>query len=216
MCGIIRCAGFPVEISQEEVFRDLDCTPKSSAYEVLKQEYQELLEPVAACCHPAVYLKACRFPGGIACGSLRPGDRILCGLYTIGREVSGRSTNAFLQEDYVKGMLIDAMADSALFSMEKQLEQILRDYCRERGTGIAGRHYAADEAAMPLQRFLYEELEGKRNGFFLSAGYMFDPVKTNTMVFRLTSDPDAFCVRHTCSGCKHASCKKRKTTIFHN
>lgn len=214
MSGVISWTGLSVKISQEEVFRDLDCTPQCAAYETFAQEYRNLRELVDAYCCPAVYLKECRFPEGIVCGSLKPGDRILCGLYTVGRRVSNWSTDAFLQEDYVKGMLINAMADAALFSMEKQIERILLDYCQKRGVGIAGRYYAADRSSMPLQRFLYEELEGKRNGFLLSDGYMFDPVKTNTMVFGLTQDSDVFCVHHTCSGCAGTSCKRRQTAIF--
>lgn len=216
MCEIISCTGQAVEIRKEEVFRDLCCTQKSAAYEVFEQEYEELLEPVISCCRPQIYLKECRLPKGIVCGSLQPGEQILCGLYTVGREISNWSTRAFFQEDYVKGMLLDAMADCALFSMEKQMESLLRSFCRERGVGIAGRFHAQEKNVMFLQRFLYEELEGEKNGFFLTAGYMFDPVKTGTVIFRLTADADAFCAHHTCSGCENYSCKRRKTTIFQN
>ena len=216
MCEIIRYTGQAVEISKEEVFRDLCCIQESAAYEIFEQEYEQLLELVVSCCRPAVYLKECRFPKGISCSRLKPEERILCGIYTIGREVSDWSTRAFFQEDYVKGMLLDTMADCALFSMEKQMEPLLRNFCRERGMGISERCHAQDKDTMPLQRFIYEELEGRKNGFLLTAGYMFDPVKTGTVIFRLTEDPRAFCVRHTCSGCGNTSCRRRKTTNFQN
>ena len=71
MCEIIRYTGQAVEISKEEVFRDLCCIQESAAYEIFEQEYEQLLELVVSCCRPAVYLKECRFPKEIGRTSCR-------------------------------------------------------------------------------------------------------------------------------------------------
>lgn len=49
MCEIIRYTGQAVEISREEVFRDLCCIQESAAYEIFEQEYEQLLDLVVSC-----------------------------------------------------------------------------------------------------------------------------------------------------------------------
>ena len=43
MNEILKKTGLPVNISKNEVFRTLQCTPESEAYSVFEEEYEELL-----------------------------------------------------------------------------------------------------------------------------------------------------------------------------
>lgn len=209
MSQVIKSEGLPVEISEEEVLRSANCVPGTESYEIFRKEYRGLLYEIIALCEPAIYLKEGVFPEDFHLEGLRAGDRVLYVMYTVGRNVSRRSTEAFSEDDYIQGLLIDAMADSALFAMEKSLRKILKRFCREHEVGIGERYSASDETGMELQQLIFENLEGEKNGFSLSSGYMFDPVKTNAMVFKLTADKREFHIDHDCAGCSNFSCGKR-------
>lgn len=199
---------FP-EIQKEEVLRNLGCSQGTETYSLFAKEYDGLIDELKACVKPAAYWKKTVFPGNLNMNGLKEGDPVLCVLYTLGEEISEKTTEAFSKGDYVKGILLDEIADSALFSLEKQNETALREYCRSHQAGIEGRFQGFDKETMPLQRFIFEELKGEERGFCLSEGLMFSPVKTNAMVFKLTKEEELFRAGHECSRCSLISCKRR-------
>lgn len=210
MGDIVSIKGFRVGISKEEVFRDLDCVKGKRSYDIFSEEFDALSTEISAYMEPGAYFRECTFPGNLACDGLKAGDRVICALYTIGERISGECTEAFSEGDYVRGMLVNAMADSALFSMEKQLIEELRIYCAERRIGVTDRFYACDEETMPLQRFVFQAIQGEQFGLSLTSGYMLKPLKSNALVLKLGGGEDVFRARHTCSHCSRLSCKRRE------
>lgn len=209
MCGIIKEERFPVDLEKERVLRNLGCVQGTVAYAGFAEEYDAVIRELIECLDPAIYMKKGLFPAYSDCEEFEEGDTVLYVLCTVGEEISRKSTEAFAKGDYVKGMLADAVADEALFSVEKRLEEILRQYCREHGTGIGKRFSADAKSTIPLQRFLFEELEAGKRGFYLSEGYMIRPVKTNAVFFQLTEDETVFRAEHDCARCSMFSCGKR-------
>ncbi|MBS6398035.1 MAG: DUF4445 domain-containing protein [Clostridiales bacterium] len=210
MDGTIKKRGCPVRISEQEVFRLLDCTPQMELYEEFREEYRELLDPVRKLCEPLILLQPGILPEHPKVEGLPAGSRVLYALCSVGKEVSRYCTAAFGEGDYVKGMLADAMADCALYSLEPQMEELLREYCQSMDVGIGGRYSAPHDAPMELQQLIYEEVDAERYGFSLSSGYMLDPVKSNAMIFGVSPDRDSFRIRHECSRCSNFSCKNRR------
>lgn len=130
-------------------------------------------------------------------------------LYTLGDEISSYVSTLFSEGDYLKGMLADAMADSCLFSMEKEWTGILTDECRKRNLGIAQRMEAPTDFSMEVQKRVWQLLDGASIGVMMTSGAMFSPVKTICLMFLLTDDVCQNNTGHDCSRCTNINCKLR-------
>lgn len=196
-CEICRMDGLQIEISREEVFETLNCNQDSESYQIFSEEYEEIKSEVENACHPVILMR-------------QEARSRLYVLYTIGGEPEKLSTKAFSEGDYVRGMLINAMADSALFSLEKELEKILTVLCREQQLGIRDRQEAPADIPMEMQKNVYEVVRASEYGIGISTGYMFDPVKSQAVIFELTEDVNQMRMHHECANCDNFSCPKRR------
>ena len=124
---IICLDGFDVRIDKKVVLQLLDCKEDNPIYEEVEEEYEELQEIVYGKIDPHALIKFDEVPKEIAKQINLREKQAAYVLTTVGREVSAYSTLMFQQGDYLKGMLIDAMADSFLFQMEDALQDVLRE-----------------------------------------------------------------------------------------
>lgn len=189
-----------VKIEKSIVFHLIDCYENSAINSEVSEEYQEMTELMYALCEPALFAEF---------GSYR-GIPALMVLYSIGGRISSYATECFSQGDYLKGMLANAMADSALFSMENEVASCIKAMCRERGVGICRRLEAPRDIPMEDQKLILERTKaGERYGMRISSGYMIDPVKSNAIIYLLTPDQELFAYEHDCQNCSRLDCKIR-------
>lgn len=200
---------FHPQIEKETVFRLLHCYPDSPVYEDMEEAYDEILGEMTALCRPE---------GVMALGSI-PGqytedhkDReAVHVLVTVGSKMSEYSTRAFAEGEYVKGMLADAMADAALFSLEADIQRELRDACVLWKKGVQRRLEAPHDIPMEIQLEVLKQTDAKTLlGIEISEGYMFRPVKTACHIYQLTDDSSVFKAQHNCRKCDNYTCMMRK------
>ncbi|MDD2957311.1 MAG: hypothetical protein PHR92_02110 [Lachnospiraceae bacterium] len=194
--------GISLHISKEEVFGQLGCGPESEAFATFEEEYEEIREEILRICSPMILLREGMLP--------QQNQPALYVFATIGKRPEQLSTKAFDQGDYVKGMLVDAAADAALFSMEQEIRDRVKQYCREHGTGIAKRLEAPEGMPMEMQKTIYDAVEGERFGIRISEGFMFDPVKSSAIAFLLTEDTSMMKAEHNCADCSAINCAHRR------
>ena len=105
-----------VTINMDEVLHRIDCHKDSELYEEIVEEYREMEAEMYALCEPVFLLEYGKIGPEISVEGVPEGTPVLMSLFSIGGKLSQYSTMAFAKGDYVKGMLADAIADSALFS----------------------------------------------------------------------------------------------------
>lgn len=199
-----------VNIELEQVMHALDCSKDSPVYEEFLDEYEAIYEEMLALVKPVGVLGVGTLSEATASEEYPAGTKVIYAVTSIGDGMKQCSTLGFQQGDYVRGMLCDAMADSALFSLEGSMLEQLREVCAEHGVGILKRLEAPHDISMEVQREAWEYLQLKeRFGIDLSCGYMFDPVKTSCQVFILTDKQDVFKAQHDCRKCSNIHCKFR-------
>ncbi len=199
-----------VEINQAGVLRQIDCYEGSDYYEEIVEEYEEILEEMLSLCEPVLLMERGTIPKELATEDMPVGTPVLMLLYSIGGGISAYSTKSFAEGDYVKGMLADAMADSALFSMEKDFLPYLKEFCAETKMGISRRLEAPHQIPMKAQKFIWEKTRARELcGIGISSGFMLDPVKSNTILYVLTKDEEKFQYQHDCRTCDNYKCKMR-------
>lgn len=198
-------------IRQKNSFDNMNCYEDSPVYEDVLECFEEVYEDMLALVEPAGILRVGTLPEVIASEKYPAGTQVIYAVTSIGDGIKQQSTLAFQEGDYVKGMLLDCMADDALFSMEEQLVSKVQEICGELGMGVLTRLEAPHDISMEAQKAAWDYLELKeRLGIDISCGFMFDPVKTCCQIFVLTEDKNVFKAQHDCRKCPNVNCKMRK------
>lgn len=197
-------------VSLEAVLKTMGCYEDSPVYEEIADEFADIYEEMLSKAEPVGILGFGILPPEIATKEYKAGLPVVYAVLSVGDQIKQCSTDAFKEGDYVKGMLYDAIADEALFSLEERMMEALREACGEHHKGIEKRLEAPQDIPMESQRAAWEYLElEKRFGIKISAGYMFDPVKTSCQIFILSEDENRFRAQHDCRKCPNISCKLR-------
>lgn len=198
------------QIDKESVFKSLNCSEDSPAYEDFQETYDEIYEEMCSLVEPVGVIGIASMPSSIASANYPVGTPIIYMVTSVGDGLKQHSTKAFQEGDYVKGMLCDAMADDALFSMEDQLMQKLKEICAEHQFGVLARLEAPHHISMEVQKEAWQYLQlENRFGIQISSGYMFDPVKTSCQLLILTEDTSVFQAEHDCRKCPNLNCRLR-------
>ena len=140
--------GLQIQIDKEEVFKMIDCYEDSPVYEEVAEEYDEILEDMRALLKPIGIIGLGEITENIATEKYPAGTRTIFAVLSVGNEIKEESTKYFHEGDYVRGMLIDAIADTALFSLDDAMMDTLQKFCRKHKVGIRKRLEAPHDISM--------------------------------------------------------------------
>lgn len=193
-------------IDREKVFGQLNCYPESPVYEEMEESFDEIKDKMLKLCKPVGVLALGRIPADY----FQQEREAVYALVTIGQEISDCSTQKFAEGDYVQGMLIDAIADSILFSLEDDIQRELRDACAGWKKGVSKRLEAPQDISMEIQKEALKQTNAEELlGLELSSGYMFRPIKTSSQIYLTTDDEKIFKAQHNCRTCPNINCQLR-------
>lgn len=201
---------FTIQSNPEQVLRLLDATPQSSAYDQVVEAYDTLSPQAVQMMHPSAALEFAEIPAELATEKIAVGTRALFVILTLGKEISAWSAALFAQGDYLEGMVVDAIADDALFQTMERMKPVIRKACEEKGFGITARLEAPEDLPMEAQRVGVAVTQAQRTlGVTLTSGCMLDPVKSACQVYLLSQDCKTFHLEHDCRSCPNRTCKLR-------
>ncbi len=199
-----------VTINIDEVMHRIDCYKDSEIYEEIVEEYREIEGRMYDLCEPVFLLEYGQIGPDLAVEGIPEGTPVLMTLFSIGGKLSQYSTMSFAKGDYVKGMLADAMADSALLSLKKEILPYLQEACGNLQMGIRRRLEAPQDIPIQAQKVVWEKTRAEELcGIGISSGYMLDPVKSHAEIYILSEDKELFFHQHNCRNCKNFGCKGR-------
>lgn len=216
-----KITNFDISLNRENVMRLMDCYEDNKVYSEVVEEYEEILEEAYQKIEPVALLvvgELGEFEDKIRDLQADENSGKLQGIYSItsiGRKMSEWSTWLFSEGDYLKGLMVDAMADDYLFQMSTSLKPHIMEMCQEHGWGVDRRLEAPLDVPMDIQRRAWELTEAKkRAGIEIKKSFMYDPVKSTCQVFLLKENSKLFNIAHNCSTCPNFDCKLRKTGSF--
>lgn len=212
MDRVEKITGIRLEISKEEVLRILNCPKDCAAYGAASTLYDEVIEEAEAALEPVIVFRFGRveencheLPG------LQAGTGVIYAISSVGRDICRMSTEAFHGGDPLAGMMFDAIADAALFCLEKPVEEALKAACTARKVGVKRRLEAPGEIPMEAQKLIWSRTEAyEQCGIEISSGYMLNPVKSSANLFVLTEEEGVFRAGHNCRTCPRRDCAFRK------
>lgn len=214
MKNIYKLENLRAVINQDAVLKAIDCYENSPVYEEILKEYQSILPVAKECVEPVGIIGFGAMPNSIATKRYQAGTLVAYAVLSIGDKIRQRSTKAFQEGDYVRGMLYDAIADEALFSLEDKMLECLKNICRDRKIGVLERLEAPRDISIKAQREAWKYMNLKAClGIKITSGSMFDPIKTSCQIFVLTKDGSVFYANHDCHKCLNIKCKRRNCNI---
>lgn len=197
-------------VSEKEVLRMLGCSEECSSYEGVKELYEEIVDEIIKLMKPIILYRFDKISAEVQNLEEFAGHEVIYSIFSVGDKVTEKSSEAFQQGDPMLGMMISAIADSALFHMESDLKATLKTECAARKRGIEKRLEAPEIIPMEIQKLIYEKTEaGKICNMKISSGYMLDPVKSSAILFVLTKDENIFRIQHECRLCHSRNCPIR-------
>ena len=200
----------PVSVDKKKVFSLIQCNPDSPVYEEIQEAYEELLPTALEMARPVILMRFGEMKPEIATKQYPAGTPVLYVIASVGKELCKASTCFFEQGDYVKGMLMDALADACLFSLEAPLKQLLKEECSKRNVGIRAYLEAPVDVDMQAQVVAWEQTQAERlAGIGISSGKMLDPVKSSCRLYILTEDLNMWKTDHDCRRCPRLDCMFR-------
>ena len=218
---IRKITDFEITINQDNVLLLVECSKESKIYAQVVEEFEESLEESYKKIKPVALLTIGdlrEFEDKIKGIPVDGNEGVLQGIVvikSIGPEMSEWSTQLFKEGDYLKGMLVDAMADDYLFQMSAHLKPFIMEMCLEGNWGVDRRLEAPVDIPMDIQKKAWELTEAEeRAGIEIMKSFMYNPVKTTCNVFLLKENSKVFNVAHNCSACPNLNCKLRKTGAF--
>lgn len=214
-------------ISEKRISPDFDTTAKLLGYKNIttnetdvKYLFQELCLPVQMRIQTKAALLITSPSFALPCenASDAPDSHppvLLYAMLTVGGGVSRLIEKYAKEQDLLKLSVIDAMADSCLFSFEKQLLPMIRQLCLAEGYGVKGRLEVPGDLPMEIQSEIFHALDaGRTLNLSLTSGYMLNPAKSMSLVFTLTKDTAENHLEHDCGACRTQNCPLRKNRDF--
>jgi len=204
-----------VKVDRKDVLNLIDCREDSPVYGEVLKEFAEVETAFYECVKPQTRLLFDSIPPEIADAELPAGTKVIYHIHTVGSDINEWSTQAFLDYDYLKGMIMDAMGSTYLFEIENKTQAILKRECAARGFGIVRRLEAPLTIPMLSQKIARDKLFPEPDSVVkITSAYMLDPPKSVCQIYVLSDDRDVFLADHDCSVCDQMNCPMRKKTLL--
>lgn len=141
-------------------------------------------------------------------------DTIIYVVLTLGKGPDKLCKSFFDKGDAFSGLLVSLMADASLFAFESQVQEHIKQMCREEGLGVSRRLSIPEDLPMEIQKSACDAVEAKRTlGISLTSAYMMNPEKSMCYVLAVTEDASVFQAGHNCSRCGNQECLIRPRTV---
>lgn len=206
-------SSFNMDIDRLRVFKVMDCTESSPVYDEVNKDYYDLKELLYKLAEPKGIF--C-FLGGDEASDFRMVnggcEKVVLAIVTLGKPLDSQIGQFFTDGDYLKGMLLDVMADELLFNLSIQLDDKIYEEAYKLQMGLTQR-LSPGEGGIPLlfQKKVFDLLDAQSLlKMSISEGYMLDPIKSAAFFHGADKDLSLHKITHDCAQCNLLNCKFRR------
>lgn len=205
----------PVRMDQEQLFNQMHIREDLWNYETYQRAYHELMEEIPRMIDPkGAYKLVPNRIGKMIHEDLSGLTHLVCSVVTLGPGISRWCTELFAERDYLKGLMIDAIADQMLFNLSDDFYTLIRaDIVEGKHLGLTAR-YVPDKKRIPVhfqKEILDLTCEQERLRVSVTEDFMYNPIKSLGYVYG--ADP-RICTAtkdHDCGLCAKTDCGFRET-----
>lgn len=214
---MIRVTQIPYRIDRQELFERMKIARENPLYAKVNRAYEGLLEvlPQLLNVQGINQLKANDEDVKMH-QDLNEVSHIVYCMVTLGKEISERSTAFFQEKDFLKGLMIDSMADILLFNASNDYYKIIKKEIHEEQGYALTQRFSPDDDVIPI-RFQKNILDHVHGEEIISVGiteaFMYNPVKTLGYVYGADKNIKLAKKDHDCNVCSNLNCEYRSVAV---
>ncbi|WP_035356140.1 5-methyltetrahydrofolate--homocysteine methyltransferase [Acetobacterium malicum] len=208
----------PLRFDKNTVFKRMHISKDSNHYDEFERVYEQLEQeiPSYSIAKGSFVLKKATDRGRIHKG-LSEVSHLVYVVITLGAEISCFSTSYFEQKNFLKGMMIDQIADQLLFNASDDFYHIIREEIYIKRKFSLTERYCPDDYVIPIQNqatILKVITDNELNiGIGLTEGYVYKPLKTMGYVYGADKNIAIAEKDHDCEFCSNFKCEFRKIIL---
>ncbi|AFA48052.1 hypothetical protein [Acetobacterium woodii] len=212
-----KTSQLPYRIDQEELFQRMRISKDRPKYKEFERSYQSLLEtlPDLLEIQALHVLKRNNEDKKIHKGLCEVSHIVYC-MVTLGPKISEVSTKYFMDKDFLKGLMIDSMADILLFNASNDYyETVKKDVYEDQGYALTLR-YSPDDNIIPMQvqKTILDHVNAEELlPVGITKGFMYNPVKTLGYVYGADKSIELAKKDHDCIMCSNITCEYRSIDV---
>lgn len=136
-------------------------------------------------------------------------------IVTLGVEFDNKVNDYFLQNDFVKGMIVNTIGDFLLFESSRKLYSRIKKDCKAEGLNMTSRFEPGmGEIPVEFQQHILDVIHSEhKTPITLSTGCMYSPQKTLGFYYGASPDLPSNVIDHDCRKCQSQECHYRKVLI---
>lgn len=203
-------ADFNIYADKTAVLTAMGCPDDNPQYEIFSGEFDNIIDDAYSLIRPIAVFGFGNLTEQSQTKDYPCGTQIIYAVISVGDEIQKRSADEFDKGNYICGMMINTIADTVLFSMDKQLGEHIKEFCTNQNIGISARLEAPHDIPPQIHAEVCDTLNlTEKAGISVTSGFMFNPVKTSCAVFITDKNPNIFNVCHDCGNCPNTKCQFR-------
>ncbi len=212
-----KISQLPYRIDQEELFQRLHISKDRPKYQEFERSYNNLLEtlPDLLDIQAMHVLKRNNDDKKIHKGLCEVSHIVYC-MVTLGPKISEVSTQYFADKNFLKGLMIDSMADILLFNASNDYyETVKKDIYEDQGYALTLR-YSPDDNIIPMQvqKTILDHVNAEELlPVGITKGFMYNPVKTLGYVYGADKNIELAKKDHDCIMCSNITCEYRSIDV---
>lgn len=205
----------PFRLDQKELFDRMHIYEDQSLFLEFTKAYDELLDLLPELLEiQAIHsLKENSESEKMHKGLCEVSHIVYC-MVTLGSKISEQSTAFFKDKDFLKGLMIDSIADCLLFNASNDYyATVKREIYEKCGYALTIR-YSPDDHFIPMkfQKTILDHTNAKEIlGVGISEGFMYYPVKTLGYVYGADKNISLAEKDHDCKTCANSGCEYRES-----
>lgn len=175
--------------------------------------YSELEQLALNMINPLGIFKIDEMPAMMPSNLLINCEYIVYCIFTIGDEISELTDKLFLNNEFDKAIILDAISTSILFNLSRQLYNKVFEFALKRKMGLTCRIAPGDgELDITFQKdIVLKFLDNKYINFEIINDYLVKPYKSLTYIFGADKNIKINREDHKCDNCPNINCFMRNS-----
>lgn len=206
-----RITDFKWEVDKERIFRIIDCSWESPAFQQVDILYQKSMEEITNILKPLGVYNFVDFSESMGFSDIQGCEKIVYFLLTLGNGIDKKINSYFAQGKYMEALLMDTIANEILFKCTEELYNKVSLEVRAYGWGLT-RRFEPGSGDVPLdfQKEILAGLDLKDLKISLTEKNMLTPLKTITFFCGAGENvKPALKGGYACDLCSRKDCKFR-------
>ncbi|MGI6112521.1 MAG: hypothetical protein ACOYEJ_00185 [Mahellales bacterium] len=218
-----------VSIDKEGLYKQIGYKDISAIAPAVKESIEQLISYGLKLIEPKLAVKRCDievqvdknriliegdiyFNGEFITKHLKNCTQIVIFLATVGPTISKEIDEAFKENDYLKAMVLDGLADRAIENIIMQYWNQLVEDIQAEGLGITGFINPGHlDFGVDQQRAVFKILDGSKIGLSLTDSCLIMPIKSASGLFGLGKGIGISKDNHNCQHCTIKDCPNRSS-----